>query len=171
MKANDAIIADERHVGLVDELLANTQVLLTAGGSAQNSMRMAQWMMDEVSASAFVGCIGEDSNSRLIEEVAKKEGLLTEYFHTSLSPTGTCVCLLTAGGENRSLVASLGAARYFDAGAIRSERVMRLLQECRLVYTTGFFLDATFESVSALAAYACEQQKVGRPIGSPSANH
>jgi adenosine kinase len=41
LKANDAILAEEKHMGLYDELFAKDAKLL-AGGAAQNSARGAQ---------------------------------------------------------------------------------------------------------------------------------
>lgn len=42
LKANDAILAEEKHMGIYDELLANKNVKLIAGGAAQNTARGVQ---------------------------------------------------------------------------------------------------------------------------------
>jgi len=42
LKNNNAILAEEKHMPLYEELLKNKNIEYTAGGSAQNSLRVAQ---------------------------------------------------------------------------------------------------------------------------------
>jgi hypothetical protein len=42
LKANDAILAEEKHMGLYEDLLQNHNAKLIAGGAAQNTARGAQ---------------------------------------------------------------------------------------------------------------------------------
>jgi hypothetical protein len=42
LKANDAILAEEKHMGLYDDLIQNHKAVLIAGGAAQNTARGAQ---------------------------------------------------------------------------------------------------------------------------------
>lgn len=42
LKSNNAILAEEKHIPLYEELLKNDKIEFTAGGSAQNSLRVAQ---------------------------------------------------------------------------------------------------------------------------------
>lgn len=42
LKANDSILAEEKHMGLYDELINNYDAKLIAGGAAQNTARGAQ---------------------------------------------------------------------------------------------------------------------------------
>jgi hypothetical protein len=42
MKPNDAILAEEKHMGLYEDLLQNHDAKLIAGGAAQNTARGAQ---------------------------------------------------------------------------------------------------------------------------------
>jgi hypothetical protein len=42
LKANDAILAEEKHLGLYDDLIKNFDAKLIAGGAAQNTARGAQ---------------------------------------------------------------------------------------------------------------------------------
>ena len=42
LKDNDAILAEDKHMGLYDELFAKNDVKLIAGGAAQNTARGAQ---------------------------------------------------------------------------------------------------------------------------------
>ena len=42
LKANDAILAEEKHMTLYEELMKNRSAKLLAGGAAQNTARGAQ---------------------------------------------------------------------------------------------------------------------------------
>lgn len=42
MKPNDAILAEEKHMGLYEDLLQNHDAKIIAGGAAQNTARGAQ---------------------------------------------------------------------------------------------------------------------------------
>lgn len=42
LKANDAILAEAKHMGLYDDLIQNHDAKLIAGGAAQNTARGAQ---------------------------------------------------------------------------------------------------------------------------------
>lgn len=42
LKNNHAILAEEKHLPLYEELMKNKNIEYTAGGSAQNSLRVAQ---------------------------------------------------------------------------------------------------------------------------------
>jgi adenosine kinase len=48
LKANDAILADEKHLGIYDDLIENHAAALSAGGGAQNTARGAQVRSDRV---------------------------------------------------------------------------------------------------------------------------
>lgn len=42
LKANDAVLAEEKHMGLFEDLIQNRNAKLIAGGAAQNTARGAQ---------------------------------------------------------------------------------------------------------------------------------
>ncbi|KLU83551.1 adenosine kinase, partial [Magnaporthiopsis poae ATCC 64411] len=54
LKANDAILAEEKHLGIYEDLLNNYDAKLIAGGAAQNTARGAQYMLPPNSV-AYVG--------------------------------------------------------------------------------------------------------------------
>lgn len=111
-----------------------------AGGATQNSIRVAQWMLQVPGATCYMGCVGKDEYADKMTEVCTKDGVkvrpLERYLrldayatsHVQVltftawpqvayqvaegTPTGTCgVCI--KDGE-RSLVANLAAADKFD---------------------------------------------------------
>ena len=47
---NNAILAEEKHIALYEELVAAFPVQYIAGGATQNSIRVAQWMLQVCSS-------------------------------------------------------------------------------------------------------------------------
>jgi hypothetical protein len=45
LKMNNAILAEEKHVPMYEELVEKFDVDYVAGGATQNSIRVAQWML------------------------------------------------------------------------------------------------------------------------------
>lgn len=45
LKLNDQILAEDKHVPMYKELAAQSEVEYIAGGATQNSIRVAQWML------------------------------------------------------------------------------------------------------------------------------
>jgi len=53
--------------------------------------------------------------------------------------TGVCAVLLSQGGESRSLVTNLGAAKFFSQDAL--DKVQSDLLDTKILYCSGFFLN------------------------------
>jgi adenosine kinase len=62
LKANDAILAEDKHKSLYTKLVNEYPVEYIAGGAAQNSCRGAQWLMPP-NSTVYVGCVGNDKNA------------------------------------------------------------------------------------------------------------
>jgi adenosine kinase len=74
------------------------------------------------------------------------------------TPTGTCaVCII--GGE-RSLVANLAAANNFKADHLQKPENWALLEAARVVYSAGFFITVSPESILASAKHCAENDKI-----------
>ena len=50
-------------------------VQFVPGGATQNSMRVAQWLLQVPGAVSYFGCVGKDKYSKIMEDTARKEGL------------------------------------------------------------------------------------------------
>lgn len=57
------------------ELATRPDVQYIAGGATQNSMRVAQWMLQVPGATSYMGCIGDDDFGRRMTETAKNDGV------------------------------------------------------------------------------------------------
>lgn len=122
-------------------------------------MRAAQWILPPHST-VFVGCVGQNENASRLREVATADGLQVEYLEDGTAPTGTCACLLTEGGKNRSLVANLGAANNYKIAHVQSEGMIGILERAKIIYISGFFLTVSPETIMYVAKLAHEKGKV-----------
>ncbi|KAI8622498.1 Ribokinase-like protein [Chytriomyces sp. MP71] len=157
VKSNDAILADEKHKPLYADLVNNFDVSYSAGGAAQNTLRGAQWLLPPKST-VYVGAVGKDENADKLREVAKDEGLRTEYQISEDTPTGVCGVLIT--GHERSLVTDLQAANTYKVSHLQSKEIWSLVENANYFYVGGFFLTVSPESANLIAKYAAAHDKM-----------
>lgn len=155
MKPNDAILAEERHMPLYDEMARRFKVNHVAGGATQNTLRATQWVLARPGACTFVGCVGDDITSETLERVARADGVNTVYQVNSEVPTGRCAVIVTNNGKCRSLNAHLAAANCFTIQHLEVPDNWKLVQQARFFYVSGFFLTVSIESILKVAEYAC----------------
>lgn len=144
VKSGDIILAEDKHMGVYDELVKEYPVEYIAGGATQNSMRVAAWMLSRLPDAsskkcAFVGCVGDDTNGKKLAEVATKAGVNVEYQVDASTPTGLCAVLIDDSNE-RTLITRLDAANNYNRSHLESEGVTKLLGAAKVVYSAGFFL-------------------------------
>merc|ERR1711976_183279 len=113
------------------------------GGATQNTVRVAQWMLDTPKAMAYVGCIGKDDKyGKILEEKAKEAGVNVLYQRSDKEPTGTCAVLVTDNGKNRSLCAYLAAANHFTKSHLDNPEVRSVMDNAKFFYVSSFPLTA-----------------------------
>lgn len=154
LKANDAILTEEEAIFL--ELLKEYKVEYIAGGATQNSMRVAQWVLGKKNLTSYMGCVGEDSSRKILEEKAREAGVNVRY-QISEKPTGRCAVLIT--DQNRSLVTKLDAANHFTVSHLEEETNWELVKTAKVVYSAGFFLTVSVESMLKVAKYCAQNNK------------
>lgn len=178
LSLNNAILADERHFPLYEELVKNFPVQYIAGGATQNSIRVAQWMLQIPGSTSYFGAIGTDafgdqlgkdfsliestSNNYqyyvLIEKCAREDGVRVIYQKNPDVPTGTCAVLVHSG--ERSLVANLAAANTFSASHLDSIEAQEAIKQAQIYYISGFFLTVSVDAIHAIANYAVSDNKI-----------
>ncbi len=158
MNANDAILADEKHFQLFEELLTLPGLTFSAGGAGQNTARAGQWLLP-AGTTVYIGCVGKDENGRILREAAEGDGLVVEYMEDDGLPSGVCAVLSTDGGKNRSLVANLGAANNYRVEHLLQAALQEHVQRANLIYITGFFLTVSPDTIIHLAEIAHEHGK------------
>jgi adenosine kinase len=155
---NNAILAEEKHMALYDELVQSYPVQYIAGGATQNSIRVAQWMLGVPDSTAYFGAIGVDKFGETLEQFAIEDGVKVHYQKNSETPTGTCAVLVN-GGE-RSLVANIAAANTFTPAHLSTPEAKEAIALAQIVYVAGFFLTVSVESIELVAKHCVENRKV-----------
>jgi len=157
LKLNNAILAEEKHAPLYEEMTANHEVEYIAGGATQNSIRVAQWMLQKEGATAYMGCVGEDKFSTQMRASCEADGVKTNYMVDASTPTGTCAVIVKDG--ERSLCAALNAANNYKASHLDEPSNFALVEQAKFYYMAGFFMTVSPESIMRVAKHACENKK------------
>lgn len=163
LEPNNVILAGDEHKDLCKELVEKFPVEYTAGGSAQNVMRVAAGILKKQGVHAdvkFTGCIGEDEFGSLMSRKANEDGVTTNYSITSSEPTGTCAVCLTENGKNRSLCAFLGASQKFTEQHL-VDNWEQLVAKTDIIYITGFLIAVSPRSFHLLGEHIakCNDEK------------
>ncbi|KAI1886828.1 hypothetical protein AGOR_G00199820 [Albula goreensis] len=160
LKPNDQILAEDKHKALFEEIVKKSKVEYHAGGSTQNSVKIAQWMIQQPhKVATFFGCIGKDKFGEILKRKADEAHVDARYYEQSEEPTGTCAACIT--GDNRSLIANLAAANcYKKEKHLDLEDNWELVEKARVYYIAGFFLTVSPESILKVARHASENNKI-----------
>ncbi|XP_020578968.1 adenosine kinase 2-like [Phalaenopsis equestris] len=143
---------------MYDELASKHNAEYIAGGATQNSIRVAQWMLQIPGATSYMGCIGKDKFGEEMKKNVKEAGVNAHYYENETTPTGTCaVCVV--GGE-RSLIANLSAANCYKSDHLKRPENWKLVEKAKYIYIAGFFLTVSPESILLIAEHAAAKYKV-----------
>ncbi|KAK6933390.1 Carbohydrate kinase PfkB, partial [Dillenia turbinata] len=157
IKLNHSYLAEDKHLPLYDEMASKYNVEYIAGGATQNSIKVAQWLLQIPGATTFIGCIGKDKFGEEMKKNAKQAGVNVPYYEVD-NATGTCaVCVV--GGE-RSLVANLSAANCYKVEHLKRPENWALVEKAKYFYIAGYFLTVSPESIQLVAEHAAAKNKV-----------
>lgn len=161
LKANDAILAEDKHQPLYKMLAEMPGTLYLAGGATQNSIRVAQYVLKKshatgISFASYMGCVGTDESAKNMTACCEKEGVTATYLQDAAVPTGTCACLIT--GNDRSLVTNLAAANNYQEEHLKQN--FGIVEKASLVYSSGFFITVSSGSMETVAQYCLEANKI-----------
>lgn len=160
LEANNAILAEDKHVPMYKQMVDTMKVEYIAGGATQNSIRVAQWLLGTPKATSYFGCIGDDNFGKKLTEVARDdEKVNVAYQINDKVATGTCAVVVTDSGKNRSLVAHLAAANTFTIDHVEKEENWKLLEKANFVYVAGFFLTVCPPAIMKIAQHVAQSDK------------
>lgn len=160
LEANNAILAEEKHVPMYQEMVDTMKVEYIAGGATQNSIRVAQWLLGSPNAASYFGCIGNDEFGKTLTKIAKDEGKVNVCYQINETvATGTCAVIVTDSGKNRSLVANLAAANAFTLDHVDKAESWQLVEKAKMVYIAGFFLTVCPPAIMKIAKHVAETDK------------
>lgn len=159
LKANNAILAEEKHVPLYKELVDTypDKVEYIPGGATLNTIRATQWMLQTPGVTTFFGCISHDKYGEVITKKSKDEGVNVQFQYTDKQPTGTCGVICT--GSDRSLIANLAAANCFTEEHLDVPSNWNLVEKAQFYYNSGFPLTVSPSTMLRLAKHAKEMGK------------
>lgn len=159
LKANSAILGEDKHLQIYDDLKTESlsEIEYIPGGSAQNALRTASWILKYPNAATFMGCIGRDGNAEIMKNKAKEVGLNVAYQVNDSASTGTCAVLVT--GNERSLVAHLGAANNFTVDHLDDPQNWSFVEKAKVHYISGFFFTVCPEAIMRIAKFSCENNR------------
>jgi len=158
LKPNDAILTEDEQI--FKDLVDGYSVDYIAGGATQNSIRVAQWVLGgpKKQLCSYMGCVGRDDSSKKLEEKALEAGVKVCYQVSEEKPTGRCAVLIT--GQDRSLVTKLDAANNFTVSHLDSEDNWNLVKAAKIVYSAGFFLTVSVESMLKVAKHCAANNRL-----------
>merc|ERR1712028_173776 len=84
--------------------------------------------------------------------MGEKDGVTTAYMVDDATPTGSCACLIE--GIERSLCTNLCAANNFKVDHVKKAENMKLVQDAKIIYSAGFFITVSTESMKLAQAEA-----------------
>ncbi|KZP17381.1 Ribokinase-like protein [Athelia psychrophila] len=137
LRANDGILADDKHLAIYDEITTDYAPVFVAGGAAQNTARGAAYVLPPDSV-VFTGCVGDDGLAEQLKAANSREGLKDAYLVARGEKTGACAVVIT--GHNRSLVTTLRAAEKFQRSHLLSDTVAPLVDGAKVFYMEGYML-------------------------------
>jgi len=157
LKANDAILAEDKHAPIYEEVVKDYKVTYVAGGAAQNAARGAAYILPPKSV-VYTGCVGDDDLAEQLKAANSREGLDDVYFVKKGERTGACAVVIT--GHHRSLVTTLRAAEKFEQSHLSSPTVAPLIDAAKIFYVEGYFLAHGTDSVVEISKKASEKGKI-----------
>ena len=156
LKANDAILAEEKHMGLYEDLLTTRKAVQIAGGAAQNTARGAQYILSPDTV-LYIGAVGKDKYADVLRAACEKAGLKTEYLEVDSVPTGRCGVIIT--GHDRSMCTHLAAANEYKIDHLKKPEIWALVEKASVYYVGGYHLTVSPPAVLALGEEAAKKDK------------
>jgi len=155
LASGDMVLAEARHMPLYAELKAQPDVRYIAGGATQNSVRVAQWLLQEPGITAFMGCVGDDEYARRLEEACGSDGVRAMFMVDRDAHTGRCAVPVV--DRERSLVTDLGASNSYEVQHLREPAQWKVLQGAKIVYSAGYFIPSSPESIDLASREMAER--------------
>ena len=155
LQTNKAILAGLEHMSIFSELQTQFKPVLQPGGSVQNSMRVAQWLLQEKNSTALIGAVGDDHFGSELSRILQSEGVTPYYQKTSTASTGTCAVLVQ--DKDRALVSNPGAARTYHVSHLKA--IWPTVTAAEMYMSSCFFFRSSLDSLWEVANYAVANDK------------
>lgn len=157
LKADDAILAEEKQMPIFEEAMQQEGLVLIAGGAAQNTARGAQYILPPNSV-VYFGSVGKDVYADKLAAANAQYGLKTQYMVQETTATGKCAAIIT--DKHRSLVTDLAACNEFKPSHLQKPENWAFVENAKFFYIGGFHLTVSPEAIELLGKHAAENNKV-----------
>ncbi|KAL7068604.1 putative adenosine kinase [Cryptosporidium serpentis] len=150
---------DESTLKLIHSIMnGEKNVNFVAGGSLLNSLRVCQGFFknDDDIELHFTGSIGDDSRGILMQELLVELGIKSEFNICKNFKLETAVCAAFITNKERTLLASLGAAREYSMATFLRPSLQKVLHNVSIVAASGYFVEVCFDAVIE-AAKVCNK--------------
>jgi adenosine kinase len=158
LEAGGIILAEDKHQPVFAEMAAKPDVQYIAGGATQNTIRVAQWMLQTSGSTAYMGCVGKDANAEKLRAACVKDGVNAQYMEDPSTPTGCCACLIL--DKERSLCTNLGAANNYKVDHVKQAAMWDIAQAAKIVYSAGFFITVSPDAIEAVSSQTAKSGAV-----------
>jgi adenosine kinase len=141
-----ACLANEAQQALYPEILQMEGVELIPGGSALNSTRATNYMLNHQGHEekcVYFGSISDDKYGQILENALTEKKIHGNFYKGSGIQTGTCGVVVH--DNERALCANLSAACKYSTEHLESN--MDALKNAKLIYTTAFFITSNNEAL------------------------
>lgn len=131
----------------------------SAGGCAQNSLRVLQWLTGKKCQAVIFGSVGKDKEAGVLTQLLENDGVQTRYIEQDDLPTGKTIALVS--NRYRSLVAYVGAAEKLPLNQLLHETDFpHLVLNSDFVYIEGFFLTKRTEAAKYILDFCNKHNKI-----------
>merc|ERR1719276_363026 len=125
-----------------------------AGGATQNTIRVAQWMLQTAGSTAYMGCVGKDADADTMKAEAEKAGVAVHYMVDESTPTGSCACCIL--GKERALTTNLNAANNYKETHLQDPANWAVCSAAKIIYSAGFFITVSPASIKLASQEAAK---------------
>ncbi|XP_013089930.2 uncharacterized protein LOC106073830 isoform X1 [Biomphalaria glabrata] len=155
--SNNAVLATPEQHQIFHDIVKNYKPTFIAGGATQNSIRVAQWLLQVKNATTFLGAVGDDKFKDILEKYARGVGVNVQYQVIKGEKTGVCAAIIV--GLDRSLITELGAAQKFSFDFLKKPENWALVEKAKFFYIGGFLLTVSPDSVLYVSQYCSSVKK------------
>ncbi|XP_040575200.1 uncharacterized protein [Lepeophtheirus salmonis] len=158
LSKHDAMELDTIQSGLFhDAMNWHGKITISPGGCSLNTCRVLQWLHSHRPGTVlFFGSVGKDEQHFNLKKLCVKDNISTRLREVEDSLTGHCIVL--ANGQERTLVANIGAANQYSLKHLIQHE--SLLKDTPMIYVEGFFLNHSPKASNYLALLSNSSDKI-----------
>ncbi|RXI01258.1 hypothetical protein DVH24_001492 [Malus domestica] len=154
LKPNDAILAEDKHLGMYDEMSSKYNAKCYSEFHPSCSVDASStW------TTSYMGSIGKDKYGEEMKKNSKLAGVNVHYYEDETAPTGTCaVCVV--GSHWSVTCCQFVSCQLYKIEHLKKPENWALVEKAKYIYIAGFFLTVSPDSIQLVAEHAAANNKV-----------